>query len=265
MIKKSFFFVGIGLVVLFVVIYAQVFWAKRTIKTELQSLAQINTTLFETRTLLSSLDEYIHPVEKISQVNLSVSKLKTLEIPSQKKSILNPLGLQAVDEANSRRLALQSVKQQIPEFISKLQILIEQLDKVFSALNNYLEYEPTYDLYQRSIVENPDEFKDRLKRAQTGISKTLEKVRRLKLPNNQKETIITSIVSAQLILENLIEATEKNKIDESNQLRAEFIETINYSRVEIDQLIAEIGGRLEIIEQSRALSITIENTLQANY
>lgn len=264
MIKRFFISLIIGLVSLAAVIFLQVYLANQSVDRERQILIEVDALLFETRTLLSNIDQFINPLEKSSYVSLANSKLGDYQLPPSGQVMINPLNLDSVRQANARRLALQSAREQIPSFLASTSELLNQLEPAYAGLKSYLEYEPTDDLFERSIEQNEEEFMDRLVRARTGVKRTLEKVGGTSFSNPvNKQKIIESVSQSQSILLELITATEEREVDESDRLRQKFISTVNDSRLEIDQIITtDIGSRKELIEESERLSEQIQAALK---
>lgn len=260
--KRFFISFIVGLVSLISLIFIQISVVNNSLKQEQQILTTIDALLFETRTLLINLDQNIHPLEKYAYVSQANASLENYEFPPIGKQIPNVIGLESVAQANRRRSTLQFAREQIPELLKDTQALLIELDKIYTTLENYLEYEPTYDLFERSIGQNQAEFEDHLIKARSGIKKTVGETNQLQLEAGIKQAIIDSIAQPQEILSELISVTQVGDKAASDRLRAEFIETMNNSRVEIDQIIVNIGHRKQLIEDSLQLSKQIKTTLE---
>lgn len=233
-----------------------------SINKEVQTLAQTNSVLTETRSLLKNIDNpKVHPLIKQSSLDQANQKINDLKTPNTKSPFLNPFNLKTVDLANKRRNTLQEIKKQIPSLIQDTKETTKTLSDTYSALHLYFEYHPSTDLHQRSINQNTDEFTDRLSRAQTGIKKVLSNVKNINLPDDSKNTILTSITKVQTTLDKLVETTKEGNSKKSDLLRDQFIQDFFDSQVIIDQVITNLEPRQAIINTSQNLSEEINQTL----
>lgn len=265
MFKRFLITLTISLLAITGLINLQLHLVNYSINKEIQTLAQANSLLTETRSLLKTIDDpKIHPLIKQSSLDQAAQKLDTFKTPNTKSPFINPFNLKSVNLANKRRNTLQEVKGQIPSLIQDTKEAAETLSDTYSALHLYFEYHPSTDLHQRSINQNTDEFTNRLSKAQTGIKKTIIKVEKLTLPTDSKTTILTSITNVQTILNKLVEVTKEEDSKESNLLRDQFIQDFFASQVIIDQVIADLEPRQIIINTSLNLSEEINQTLSTH-